>query len=135
VIQRIQSVFLFFAFILDGSIFFNALYKHAVNDPQQWIGIIFAVLLTLAALASLGSIFLYKNRTKQIAWVKRTIMIQIAALGCGVGIFISLGGFGPFLWDEAIGIMMLLLAFSAQLYAKKKIQDDLELVESMDRIR
>lgn len=134
-IQRIQSVLLFLAFILDGSIFFNALYSHAMDDPQQWIGISFAIILTLAALASLGCIFLYKNRKNQITWVNRTLIVQVAALGCGFGIFISLGGFGTFLWDEAIGLLMLLLALLSQLFAKKKIKDDLELVNSMDRIR
>ena len=134
-IQRLQSVLLFLAFILDGTIFFNALYTHAMDDPQQWIGISFAIILTLAALASLGCIFLYKNRENQITWVNRTLIIQVAALGCGVGIFISLGGFGTFLWDEAIGLFMLVLALLAQLFAKKKIKDDLELVNSMDRIR
>lgn len=121
--------------MLDSSIFFNALYSHAMDDPQQWIGISFALILTLAALASLGCIFLYKNRHNQLNWLNRTLFIQVAALGCGVGIFISLGGFGTFLWDEAIGVMMLVLALGAQLFAKKKIKDDLELVRSMDRIR
>lgn len=134
-IQRIQSVLLLLAFILNGSVFFNALYRHAVNDPQAWIGITFAIILTIAALASLGCIFLYKNRQNQIIWINRTLIVQVAAIGCGVGIFISLGGFGPFLWDEAIGLGMLVIAFAAQIYARKKVKDDIELVKSMDRIR
>lgn len=134
-IQRIQSVLLLLAFILNGSVFFNALYRHAVNDPQAWIGITFAIVLTIAALASLGCIFLYKNRQNQITWINRTLIVQVAAIGCGVGIFISLGGFGPFLWDEAIGLGMLVIAYVAQIYARKKVKDDIELVESMDRIR
>ena len=106
-----------------------------MDDPQQWIGISFAIILTLAALASLACIFLYNNRENQITWINRTLIVQVAALGCGVGIFISLGGFGSFLWDEAIGLFMLVLSLAAQLFAKKKIKDDLELVRSMDRIR
>lgn len=134
-IQRIQSVFLFLAFILDGSVFFNALYSHAMDDPQAWIGIGFAILLSLSAFSSLVCIFLYNNRTNQLKWVNRTMILQVATIGYGLGIFISLGGFGSFLWDEALGIGMLVLALCSQIYARKKIKDDIELVKSMDRIR
>lgn len=134
-IQRIQSVFLLLAFILDMSIFFNALYSHAMADPQQWVGIGFAVVLTVAAFGSLGSIFLYNNRSSQIKWINRLMIVQLIALGYGIGITISLGGIGPYLWDEALGLVMLFIALLAQLYARKKIRDDEELVKSMDRIR
>lgn len=134
-IQRIQSVFLLLATILNGSVFFNALYSHAMDDPQAWIGIGFAIFLTLAALASLACISLYKNRENQIRWVSRSMILQLVVLGYGIGILISLGGFGSFLWDETLGVIMLAIALISQLYARKKIRDDIELVKSMDRIR
>lgn len=134
-IQRIQSVFLFLAFVLNGSVFFNALYSHAMDDPQSWIGIGFAVILTLAALAPLACLALYKNRSNQSGWVTRTMILQLVALGYGIGILISLGGFGSFLWDESLGVMMLGISLLSELYARKKIKDDIELVKSMDRIR
>jgi peptidoglycan/LPS O-acetylase OafA/YrhL len=135
VIQRIQTIFLFLAFLLDGSVFFNALYGHAINDPQAWIGISFAIILAIAGLGSLGCIFLYQNRETQLQWVSVLLVIQVISFGFAVGIFISLGGFGTFLWDETIGLGLLFLAFAAQLLARKKIKDDIELVKSMDRIR
>lgn len=134
-IQRIQTVFLFLAFIFNGSVFFNALYSHAVNDPQDWIGISFAIILTIAVLGSLGVIFLYKNRQNHLRWVTRLLIPQVVTFGFAFGIYISLGGFGVFLWDETIGLGLLLLALLSQLYARKKIRDDIELVKSMDRIR
>lgn len=134
-IQRIQTVFLFLAFLLNGSVFFNALYRHAVYDPQDWIGISFAIVLTLASLGSLGTIFLYKNRENHVRWVSRLLVIQVITIGFAFGIYISLGGFGVFLWDETIGLVLLFLALVSQLYARKKIKDDIELVKSMDRIR
>jgi len=135
VIQRIQSVFLLLAFILNGSVFFNALYRHAMDDPQAWIGVGFAIVLTLSALAPLGCIALYKNRENQVKWVTRSMILQLVAFGYGIGITISLGGFGSFLWDEAMGVLMLAIALFSQVYARKKIKDDIELVKSMDRIR
>lgn len=134
-IQRIQSVLLFLAFFLDGGVFFNALYSHAMDDPQAWIGMGFTLILTLALLGSLGCIFLYNNRKNQLRWVKILLLVQVVAFGFGLGIYISLGGFGAYLWDETIGLGLLFLAFVAQLYARKKIRDDIDLVKSMDRIR
>jgi len=135
VIQRLQSIFLSLAFLLNGGVFFNDLYTHAINDPRQWIGILFATALTLSMLGSLVCIFMYKNRKNQARWVTRVISIQIIAIGFGIGIYMSLGGFGSYLWDETIGLALLFLAFICQLYARKKIKDDIELVKSMDRIR
>lgn len=134
-IQRIQTVYLALAFIFNLAVFFTPLYSHAMNDPQQWIGIGFAILLTVAGLASLGCIFLYQNRPNQISWVKRTMLVQVGTFGWGVGIVFSLGGFGVFLWDEFLGIGFLLLALIAQVLAVRNIRKDEELVRSMDRIR
>lgn len=134
-IQRIQSVLLFLAFLLNGSVFFNALYSHAMHDPQQWLGLSFAIILTIASLGSLGTIFLYKNRENHFKWVTILLVIQVITIGFAFGICISLGGFGTYLWDEIIGLGLLGFALAAQLYARKKIKDDIELVKSMDRIR
>ena len=134
-IQRIQSVYLFLAFVLNGTIFFNALYIHAINDPEQWIGIGFTASLVIAGLSSLACIFLYNNRSNQIKWTGVAIAFQTIAFGYGIGLLISLGGFGMFLWDEAVGAVILLFALIATIMARKKIRDDEELVQSMDRIR
>lgn len=134
-IQRIQSVYLFLAFILDGTIFFNALYSHAMEDPQAWIGMGFTAVLIIAGLFSLICIFLYNNRTNQIKWTGVAVALQTITFGYGVGILISLGGFGVFLWDETIGAGILFIALIAVFMAQKKIKNDEELVRSMDRIR
>ncbi|MGM0546356.1 MAG: DUF4293 family protein [Bacteroidota bacterium] len=134
-IQRIQTVLLFLAFLLNGGVYFNALYRHAMQDPQGWLGISFAIILMIAALGSLGTIFLYNNRENHHRWVSRLLIVQVITIGFGIGIYISLGGFGTYLWDETIGVGLLLLAFTSQLYARKKIKDDIDLVKSMDRIR
>lgn len=134
-IQRIQTILLFLAFAFNGSVFFNALYSHAMADPIQWIGLSFATVLTIAALAPLGCIFLYDNRKNQLKWVSCSLIVQVLALGLAVGIYISLGGFGVFLWDETIGLGFLFAALLLQLFARKKISDDIKLVKSMDRIR
>lgn len=104
-------------------------------DPGNWIGITFAILLTLAAALPLVSIFLYHNRQRQRRWVTASLWIQVVTLGFGSGIYITMGGFGSFLWDESIGLGFLIIALLTTLYARKKIKEDIDLVESMDRIR
>lgn len=106
-----------------------------MNDPHGWIGIGFAVILTAVLLLSLVDIFLYKNRQNQMKWVKGTMALQTVALGWGLGVFVSLGGFGTFLWDESIGIVFLTGALASLVYAHRRIKKDEELVQSMDRIR
>lgn len=120
---------------MNGAVFFTALYRQAVIDPSRWIGLSFAILLTLAALLPLISIFLYSNRQRQLRWVSASLWVQLLTLGAGTGIYISLGGFGSFLWDESIGLGLLVVALLTSLYGRKKIRDDINLVKSMDRIR
>ncbi len=134
-IQRIQSIYLLLAFVLNGTIFFNVLYDHAQADPQAWIGLGFTIVLILAGLISFISIFLYSNRNTQIRTVTGAIISQIIAFGYATGILISLGGFGAYLWDEALGTLFLFIALAATILARKKIRDDRDLVRSMDRIR
>lgn len=134
-IQRIQSVLLFLSFLLNGAVFFTALYSQAVADPSGWIGLSFAILLTLAALIPLISIFLYGNRQRQLRWVTAGLWVQVLALGLGTGIFVSLGDFGPFLWEEGVGLILMVGALGTSLFGRKKIIDDINLVKSMDRIR
>ena|SRR5699024_7708952 len=134
-IQRIQSVYLLLAAILNIAIFFNALYERAQADPVAWISLGFTIVLILAAASSVISIFLYKNRDTQIKATSLTGAFQVVAFGWSIGLLISLGGFGSFLLDEALGAVLLLIALIAVFMARRKINADKELVQSMDRIR
>ena len=134
-IQRIQTVYLFLAAVLNISVFFTPIYSHAINDPQAWIGIGFAISLMLSFLIAGSSIFLYPNRKLQLRIVKAGIYIQIVAIGFAVGILFSLGGFGTFLWQEILGSGLILVALILYWLAGRSIKKDEELVKSMDRIR
>jgi hypothetical protein len=135
VIQRIQTIYLTLAAILSFAVFFTPLYRHAVNDPAAWIGAGFAISLTAAVLLALVSIFLFRNRTNQVRWVKFGTYAQIVAAGFGAGILFSLGGFGTFLWREAASTGLILLGLLLFWLAGRAIRKDEELVKSMDRIR
>ncbi|MCP9291603.1 DUF4293 family protein [Gracilimonas sediminicola] len=134
-IQRLQTVFLALASILNLSVYFTPIYEKAMNDPQLWIGIGLASSLLVALIINVFSIFLYNNRKNQIAWVKRAALLQVIGLGFCVGVLFSLGGIGTYLWDEALGTGLVIAGLLFQILALRFIKKDEELVRSMDRIR
>jgi hypothetical protein len=134
-IQRIQSLYLLLAVILNIAVFFTPVYRHAVNDPVAWIGWGFASSLTLTFLLAAAAIFLYKNRILQLRMVKLGTYIQIVVLGFTAGILFSLGGFGTFLWKEVLSSGLVVLGLILFWLAGRAIKKDEELVKSMDRIR
>lgn len=134
-IQRLQTVLLAVATLLNLSVYFTPIYEKAMADPQLWIGYGLAISLLIAMGLNVLSIFLYNNRKNQIAWIKRSALFQVMAFGFCVGVLLSLGGIGTYLWDEALGSGLALLGLLFQILAMRFIRKDEELVRSMDRIR
>lgn len=134
-IQRLQSIFLALSVLTTGGAFFTPIYDRAMEDPQVWIGYGLAISLTIAMILTLVSVFFFKNRSTQMMWVKRAMMIQIISLGFCIGILFSLGGIGLYLWDEALGFGLVFVGFILQMLGLNFINKDEKLVRSMDRIR
>ena len=134
-IQRIQTVFLALAFLLNLGVFLTPVYSRAIEDPQLWIGYGLATALTLSGLISLVSIFLYGNRKRQISVVKIGALFQVIGFGFCTGVIFSLGGIGTYLFDEALGTGLVVLVLILQILAMRSISKDEKLVRSMDRIR
>lgn len=134
-IQRPQTLYLSLAALLNFGVFFNPIYSQAMADPAEWIGYGLAISMTLSMILAGISAFLYKNRPFQLKLVKFATYIQIVALGFGTGVLFSLGGFGMFLWEESIGIALLVISLAMFWLSGRNIKKDEELVKSMDRIR
>lgn len=134
-IQRIQSIYLALAIFFTLSVVLTPIYDRAMEDPQQWVGLGFFISLLFAMLLNVVSVGQYKNRKKQISWVKRAMIFQIIGVGFSVAVLFSLGGIGTYLWDTAIGCGLVVLALVFQFLALRAIDKDEELVRSMDRIR
>lgn len=134
-IQRPQTLFLILSILSGLGAYFTPVYDKAMQDPQLWIGYGLASSLLLAVAIVLFSIFKYSDRKVQIKWVKASMIPQIVAFGFALGVLFSLGGIGTYLWDEALGSGLILLALFFQGMALRFIKKDLELVRSIDRIR
>lgn len=106
-----------------------------MQDPQVWIGYGLAIALVLPIVLSLVTIFLYEDRKRQIKLLKADMLLQVISLGFASGVLLSLGGIGTYLWDEALGTLLILISMLLMLMAIKAIRKDEELVRSMDRIR
>lgn len=106
-----------------------------MQDPEIWIGYGLATALVVPVILSLIAIFLYENRKKQIKLVKLDLLFQVISLGFAAGVLLSLGGIGTYLWDEALGTLIIVVSMLFMLLAVRAIRKDDELVRSMDRIR
>jgi hypothetical protein len=135
VIQRLQTVFLALAILITLATYFTPIYDRAMEDPQRWIGYGLAASLLISVLISGVSIFLFKNLKNQINWIKKAALFQVIGLGFCFGVLLSLGGIGRYLWDEALGTMLVILGFLLQLLAIRYIHKDEKLIRSIDRIR
>ncbi|TVQ00864.1 MAG: DUF4293 family protein [Balneolaceae bacterium] len=133
--QRPQSIYLFLATILNLAVFFTPIYSRGVQDPVIWIGLGLAGSLTLAMILSFLAIFLYKNRKFQLKVVKFGTYLQIIGLGAAFGVLFSLGGLRAQLFNDVLGVGLIILALLMFWLAGKWIKKDEELVKSMDRIR
>lgn len=134
-IQRIQTLLLILAVALNIGFIFTPLQAHAFADPTAWISSGLLAGLLIASVISLYSIFLFKDRKKQVLWVTRAMIFQIIAIGFAAGIMFTLGGIGNYLWDEGLSLLLIILALVLQYLAVHYIKKDENLVKSMDRIR
>lgn len=135
VIQRIQHLFLFIAVVLNAVYFFSPLFSRALEDPASWISSGIAAGIGIASVLNIIIIFLYRQRTNQMVWLRRSLLFQILGLGSSVGVLFSMGGFHINLIDEALSLVLLLLAFLLMIIALIFIRKDEQLVRSMDRLR
>ena len=109
-IQRLQTLFLFLAGVINLSVYYTPIYSRAVHDPAGWIGKLFSILLFIATLLSLAAIFLYKDRVRQQKVVFIALLFQVASLGSALAVFFTLGGFGTFLLKEALSVLLIVIS-------------------------
>jgi len=135
VIQRIQHLFLFIAVVLNAVFFLSPLFNRALEDPASWISSGIAAGIGIASVMSIIIIFIFRQRTQQMVWLRRALLFQILGIGSSIGVLFSMGGFHINLIDEALSALLLLVAFLMMILALIFIRKDEQLVRSMDRLR
>ena len=132
-IQRIQSLFLIGSCFLNGGIYFTSLPKHIEQDPASWLSDIFIVLWVNIIFLCLITIFLFKWRIIQLIIIYLALLLEIFLFGFVLGITLSQGGIGSFLWDEVVVLMMILGCVGFLIGSIIRIRKDERLIRSLDR--
>ena len=129
-IQRVQSLFLFFSAILSLVILFYA--PVMINTEGETVLIknlqFPALFLLLSILLSIYSIFQFKNRIKQLK------LVSFARVSITVSFFLLIFNIDD-LYDIYYGGILLIIPYVILLLSAYFIKKDEKLVRSADRIR
>ena len=139
-IQRIQTIYLFIVAVFSGIgsflipewDFLDQELLIEFNSSQV------AIAYLIIAVLALFSIFIFKNRRRQMAFVKINGLLNLALLGCFVYWFLSLPGennVSDLFSKKGIGILIPIISIVFLRLAYKAIKKDDDLVKSVNRLR
>lgn len=143
-IQRIQTIYLFLASAIAGSLLFVFnLWETAANgkifafDLFQNTAILhkmIPVLFIASSVISFIAIFLFKNRKLQFVIGRIVILINLILLGMLIYLSLTLSG-ETTVSEKDIGMFIPILVILLSVLANKAIKKDEDLVKSVDRLR
>ena len=145
-IQRIQSVWLFLAAMLNGLLFIFPLYRYnnpnPVYSPWQVEGVkgylpLF-ILATIITILPLITIFLFGDRKRQRRFVWITMISTLSFIGMVVLRISNLKNSTPPISNFEYLLPGILVSFVALIFlflALRGINKDEKLIRSMDRLR
>ena len=135
-IQRIQTVYLFFVMLVSGILPF---WVNLWSDPDG--NIIFAkndILISsafyISALLALVAIVIYKKRKNQFILNRLNIILNLFLLGFFVYRSLNLSG-GTLVSEKGIGMLIPVISIVLLVLANRAIKKDEDLVKSVDRLR
>jgi len=136
-IQRIQTIYLFIAFIITGVLpFIFPLWT--LSDGKSFFFMqnqFYAILFGLSTTLSILSILSYKKRQTQFVLGRLNIILNLILLGLFLYHSLNLSGETPVVSEKGIGMFLPIIAIVALVLANKAIKKDEDLVKSVDRLR
>lgn len=144
-IQRIQTIYLFLAGLLSGGLtLLVKLWIQAKENTPIYIVDLFAgssfleklvpVLFFTSALASIVTIWFFKNRQLQFVLGRLNILINLFLLGLLIYLSLTLSG-ETAVSEKGIGMFIPVFVILLIVLANKAIKKDEDLVKSVDRLR
>ena len=140
-IQRIQTVYLFLgAVALAAMGFFDVPWSGPAAQQYAWFVPSVVGLLVVTAGTALGAIVLYERRKTQRTVVYGVQLLTIVLAGTLYGGLYMTGTLTftdstGVLWGRSVVLLLPVVAYVLFRLARRGIESDIELVESMDRIR
>ena len=136
-IQIIQTIYLFLAFVVTGILpFFIPLWT--MNNGTDFLFMqdqIYVILFGLSTTLTLLSIVSYKKRQNQFVIGRLNIILNLILLGLFVYRSLNLSGETLAVSEKGIGMFLPIVAIVLLVLANKAIKKDEDLVKSVDRLR
>jgi len=135
-IQRIQTIYLFLAFLTVGVLpFIFPLWTLGNEDYFFMQNQIYVILFGLSTAVTIYSIISYKKRQTQFVANRLNIVLNLILLGLFVYHSLNLSGEAPVVSEKGIGMFLPILTVVLLVLANKAIKKDEDLVKSVDRLR
>jgi hypothetical protein len=136
-IQRIQTIYLFLAFVVTGILpFLFPLWT--INDGKEYFFVqnqFYVILLGLSTTLTVVSIVSYKKRQNQFVIGRLNIILNLILLGLFVYRSLNISGETVLVSEKGIGMFLPIVAIVLLVLANKAIKKDEDLVKSVDRLR
>ena len=136
-IQRIQTIYLFLAFLTVGVLpFIFPLWT--LGDGKDYFFMqnqIYVILFGLSTAITIYSIISFKKRQTQFVANRLTIVLNLILLGLFVYHSLNLSGETPVVSEKGIGMFLPIISIVMLALANKAIKKDEDLVKSVDRLR
>ncbi|MGX7668486.1 DUF4293 domain-containing protein [Flavobacterium pedocola] len=135
-IQRIQTVYLFLAFVCSGVLpFVFPLWKDGAGaDFFFMANTLYSVVFGLSTTLALVSILGYKKRQNQFVMNRLNMILNVILLGLFVYRSLNLSGETQ-VSEKGIGMFLPIVSIVLLVFANKAIKKDEDLVKSVDRLR
>ena len=143
-VQRIQSLYLFFSAVISlGLILVFELWVNVdkieffamdLFDESDLAYNVVPILFLLSGLMSLMSLSLFKARLKQFVLNRFNILINLILLGVLIYHLLTLSGEAE-VSEKGIGVLLPIIVIVLLVLANKAIKKDEDLVKSVDRLR
>jgi hypothetical protein len=136
-IQRIQTIYLFLAFVITGVLpYFIPLWT--LSNGKEYLFMhsqAYTVAYGLSTTLSIISIISFKKRQNQFVINRLNIILNLILLGLFVYRSLNLSGETLAVSEKGIGMFLPIVAIVLLVFANKAIKKDEDLVKSVDRLR
>jgi len=136
-LQRIQTVYLIFVFILSGVLpFIFPLWTLSNGKEFHFMSVIlYQILFGLSTTITILSIISFKKRQQQFVFNRLNIILNLILLGLFVYRSLNLSGETLAVSEKGIGMFLPIISIVMLVLANKAIKKDEDLVKSVDRLR
>ena len=136
-IQRIQTIYLFLAFLVTLVVpyVFPLWITADAKDFYFMQNPVYVALFGLSTTLSLVSIFSFKKRQNQFVMGRLNMILNLILLGLFVYRSLNLSGEAVSVSEKGIGMFLPVVSIVFLVLANKAIKKDEDLVKSVDRLR